>query len=114
MARSHETGFYDDVSTKFLRESIRAAAAIFDVDFVISAAESNAGDTYAGRGHRAAFHPGAANVLLMDGSVRSVANWRFRWRLGGALGNASGGRCSGRLLSKAEWTNAPKPQIPKE
>jgi len=85
----HETGF-----TTVFPPNTRVAYAdgttgvTYDVDFV-SATEANAGDAYAAVTSRS-YHPGLVNVVLMDGSVRSVVNsvepsvWR-------ALGTRAGG-----------------------
>ncbi len=75
----HETGF----TTTFRPNTfvkVSDGGVDYDVDFV-SATETNLGDTYAAVTARS-FHSGVVNVVLMDGSVRSVsssvsiATWR--------------------------------------
>jgi prepilin-type processing-associated H-X9-DG protein len=82
----HETGF----TTTFTPNTVVAypfGGSIYDVDF-ISAGETNLGDTYAAVTSRS-YHPGLVNVLLMDGSARSVVNsislptWRALGTRGG-------------------------------
>src|SRR5207248_11691839 len=87
----HDTGF----TTAFPPNTVvpyASAGTTYDVDFV-SATETSLGDTYAAVTARS-YHNGAVNVLLMDGSVRSVANGisTATWR---ALGTRSGGEVSG-------------------
>jgi prepilin-type processing-associated H-X9-DG protein len=83
----HETGF----TTVFPPNTLVAytsAGTTYDVDFV-SATETNLGDTYAAVTSRS-YHSGVVNVLLMDGSVRSVSSGiaPATWR---ALGTRAGG-----------------------
>src|SRR6185369_16310960 len=82
----HETGF----TTAFPPNTIvkvSSGGADYDVDFV-SATESNMGDTYAAVTSRS-YHSGLANILLMDGSARSVTTGvsLTTWR---ALGTRAG------------------------
>jgi prepilin-type N-terminal cleavage/methylation domain-containing protein len=87
----HETGFTTAFAPNTVVPFISGGAA-FDVDF-ISATETNPGDTYAAVTSRS-YHSGIVNVLLMDGTVRSVASnislptWR-------ALGTRAGGEVIG-------------------
>src|SRR5262249_57827790 len=83
----HETGF----TTTFTPNTVVPYAfggVTYDVDFV-SATETSLGDTYAAVTARS-YHTDLVNVLLMDGSARSVSNsialpvWR-------ALGTRAGG-----------------------
>jgi hypothetical protein len=65
----HETGF----TTAFTPNTLVAypnGGVTYDVDFV-SATEANLGDTYAAVTSRS-YHPSLVNVVLMDGSVRSI------------------------------------------
>ncbi len=66
--------------------------ATYDVDFV-SATEASPGDTYAAVTSRS-YHAGGVNALLMDGSVRFVANGisQGTWR---GLGTRAGGEAPG-------------------
>jgi prepilin-type N-terminal cleavage/methylation domain-containing protein/prepilin-type processing-associated H-X9-DG protein len=87
----HETGF----TTVFPPNTVVpyiAGGTTYDVDFV-SATESSLGDTYAAVTARS-YHTGLVNVLLMDGSVRSVNNGisLTTWR---ALGTRAGGEVLG-------------------
>jgi len=86
----HETGF----TTAFTPNTIvpYPGQANTDMDFV-SAGESGTGDTYAAITARAN-HGAGVNVLLMDGSVRFVANsiTITTWR---ALGTRAGGETTG-------------------
>src|SRR5262249_45565087 len=87
----HETGF----TTAFPPNTVVAyagAGGTYDVDFV-SATETSPGDTYAAVTARS-YHSGGVNVVLMDGSVRSVANGISvtTWR---ALGTRAGGEVLG-------------------
>jgi len=87
----HETGF----TTAFAPNTLVAYASggsTFDVDFV-SATETSLGDTYAAVTARS-YHAGVVNVVLMDGSVRSVPNGiaLATWR---ALGTRAGGEVVG-------------------
>jgi prepilin-type N-terminal cleavage/methylation domain-containing protein len=82
----HETGF----TTVFPPNTLVPYASggiVYDVDF-ISATETNPGDTYAAVVSRS-YHTGVVNALLLDGSVRSVANSvsMATWR---ALGTRAG------------------------
>lgn len=83
----HETGF----TTAFPPNTVvkySSGGVDYDVDFV-SATESNAGDTYAAVTSRS-YHSGVVNVVLMDGSVRTVSSSIApeTWR---ALGTRAGG-----------------------
>ena len=87
----HETGF----TTVFPPNTVvpySSGGMIYDVDF-ISATESSLGDTYAAVTSRS-YHTGLVNVLLLDGSARSVANSvsMATWR---ALGTRAGGDIPG-------------------
>lgn len=87
----HETGF----TTTFTPNTYVGYASnggTHDVDYV-SAGESSAGDTYAAVTARS-YHSGMVNVLLMDGSVRNVADniSLNTWR---ALGTRMGGEVLG-------------------
>ena len=87
----HETGF----TTAFAPNTAVAFSSggvTYDVDFV-SAAETSLGDTYAAVTARS-YHTGVVNVVLMDGSVRSVADGVAPavWR---ALGTRAGGETVG-------------------
>ncbi len=92
-AKVHETGF-----TALFPPNTRVLHSMsgieYDVDF-ISAGEGNANGrfTYAAVTSRS-YHPGSVNVLLMDGSVRSVSNTVSigTWR---ALATRSGGEVNG-------------------
>ena len=66
----------------------RAPGAVYDVDFVSASESSLAGDTYAAVTSRS-YHQACVNVLLMDGSVRTVKNGinQATWR---ALGTRNG------------------------
>lgn len=67
----HETGF----TTAFAPNTIvpfSSGGIVYDVDF-ISATETSLGDTYAAVTARS-YHTGFVNVLLMDGSARSVSS----------------------------------------
>ncbi len=83
----HETGF-TTVFTPNTQVAFRNGDVLYDVDLV-SATESNLGDTYAAVTSRS-YHAGGVNTLLMDGSVHFVGNsinltiWR-------AFGTRSGG-----------------------
>lgn len=87
----HETGF-TTVFTPNTKVEATNGGTTYDVDFV-SATESNLGDTYAAVTARS-FHPGGVNALMMDGSVRFVANSisQATWR---ALGTRAGGEVIG-------------------
>jgi prepilin-type N-terminal cleavage/methylation domain-containing protein/prepilin-type processing-associated H-X9-DG protein len=83
----HETGF----TTAFPPNTVVpyvSGGMTYDVDF-ISATETNPGDTYAAVTSRS-YHSGFVNVLLMDGSARSVSSSisMQTWR---ALGTRAGG-----------------------
>jgi prepilin-type processing-associated H-X9-DG protein len=82
----HETGFTTAFPPNTLVK-MSSGGVDYDVDFV-SATETNAGDTYAAVTARS-YHSGTVNVMLMDGSVRSVANGvsLATWR---ALGTRAG------------------------
>lgn len=67
----HETGF-TTVFAPNTKVSYPNAGVDYDVD-VILATESNLGDTYAAVTSRS-YHTSGVNALLMDGSVRFVAN----------------------------------------
>jgi prepilin-type N-terminal cleavage/methylation domain-containing protein/prepilin-type processing-associated H-X9-DG protein len=85
----HETGF----TTAFPPNTVVAfpsGGTTYDVDF-ISATETNLGDTYAAVTSRS-YHTGFVNVLLMDGSVRSVSN-----AISGATWRALGTRAGGEI-----------------
>jgi prepilin-type N-terminal cleavage/methylation domain-containing protein len=85
----HETGFTTVFPPNTLVAYTDSSTGItHDVDFV-SATEANLGDTYAAVTSRS-YHPGLVNVVLMDGSVRSVVNGvnPAIWR---ALGTRDGG-----------------------
>jgi prepilin-type N-terminal cleavage/methylation domain-containing protein len=89
----HETGF----TTLFppnTKVSYNSGGADYDVDF-ISDSEGNAGNrwTYAAVTARSYHSAGIVNVMLMDGSVRSVSNKISinAWR---ALGTRNGGEVS--------------------
>jgi len=87
----HETGF----TTTFTPNTVvpfASGGVTYDVDF-ISAPESSPGDTYAAVTSRS-YHESLVNVLLMDGSVRSVNNSvsLATWR---ALGTRDGGEVVG-------------------
>jgi prepilin-type N-terminal cleavage/methylation domain-containing protein/prepilin-type processing-associated H-X9-DG protein len=83
----HETGI-TTVFTPNTLVSYPDGGTTYDVDYV-SATESSTGDTYAAVTSRS-YHTGGVNVVLMDGSVRFVANGisRTTWR---ALGTRAGG-----------------------
>jgi hypothetical protein len=87
----HETGFTTTFTPNTI-VSLASGGVVYDIDF-ISATESNAGDTYAAVTSRS-YHAGVVNVLLMDGSARSVANSisLTTWR---ALGTRAGGEVVG-------------------
>ena len=87
----HETGFTTVFPPNTLVPYV-SGGTTYDVDFV-SATEANLGDTYAAVTSRS-YHSGVVNVLLMDGSVRSVRNGISPaiWR---ALGTRSGGEVVG-------------------
>jgi len=87
----HETGF----TTAFPPNTVvpyTSGGVTYDVDF-ISAGETSPGDTYAAVTSRS-YHAALVNVLLMDGSVRSVSNSISitTWR---ALGTRDGGEVVG-------------------
>lgn len=65
----HETGFTSAFAPNTFVE-YESGGTSYDVDF-ISATESNTGDTYAAVTARS-FHPNSVNVVLMDGSVRTI------------------------------------------
>ena len=83
----HETGFTTAFSPNTV-VSYTSGGVTYDVDFV-SATETNGGDTYAAVTSRS-YHSGMVNVLLMDGSARSVSSSISMptWR---ALGTRAGG-----------------------
>jgi prepilin-type N-terminal cleavage/methylation domain-containing protein len=87
----HETGFTTAFKPNTLVPFVNDGVT-YDVDFV-SATEANPGDTYAAVTARS-YHPSLVNVVLMDGSVRSVVDsvnlnvWR-------ALGTRAGGEAVG-------------------
>jgi prepilin-type N-terminal cleavage/methylation domain-containing protein len=87
----HETGF-TTVFTPNTFVGVTSGGTTYDVDYV-SATESSAGDTYAAVTARS-HHTGLVNVLLMDGSARSVANSISlgTWR---GLGTREGGEVLG-------------------
>ncbi|HYT93106.1 MAG TPA: H-X9-DG-CTERM domain-containing protein, partial [Gemmataceae bacterium] len=87
----HETGFTTVFPPNTL-VSYTSGDATYDVDF-LSATETNLGDTYAAVTARS-YHTGIVNVLLMDGSVRSVSSAvsGTTWR---ALGTRAGGEIVG-------------------
>jgi prepilin-type processing-associated H-X9-DG protein len=87
----HETGF-TTAFTPNTRVPVNSSGTTYDVDW-ISATESSLGDTFAAVTARS-FHPGGVNLLLMDGSVRFVANSisLVTWR---ALGTRAGGEVLG-------------------
>jgi prepilin-type N-terminal cleavage/methylation domain-containing protein/prepilin-type processing-associated H-X9-DG protein len=65
----HETGF----TAAFTPNTVvpyESGGTLYDVDF-ISATESSTGDTYAAVTARS-YHPNSVNVVLMDGSVRTI------------------------------------------
>jgi type II secretory pathway pseudopilin PulG len=82
----HETGF-TTVFPPNTNVAFTSGVACYDVDFV-SAPETSPGDTYAAVTSRS-YHASLVNVLLMDGSARSVANGisMSTWR---ALGTRAG------------------------
>lgn len=83
----HETGF----TTTFTPNTVVPylfGGVIYDVDFV-SAGETALGDTYAAVTSRS-FHSGGVNVLLMDGSARTV-NDSIALQTWRALGTRTGG-----------------------
>jgi prepilin-type N-terminal cleavage/methylation domain-containing protein len=87
----HETGF----TTAFTPNTVvpyTSGGVTYDVDF-ITAGETSPGDTYAAVTSRS-YHGALVNVLLMDGSVRSVSNGISvtTWR---ALGTRDGGEVVG-------------------
>ncbi len=87
----HETGF----TTVFPPNTLvgySSSGTTYDVDLV-TATESNLGDTYAAVTSRS-YHSGGVNVVLMDGSVRFVSNSISQptWR---ALGTRVGGEVVG-------------------
>jgi len=67
----HETGF-TTTFTPNTKVPYSSGGTTYDVDF-ISATETSAGDTYAAVTSRS-YHTGGVNALLMDGSVRFIAN----------------------------------------
>ena len=83
----HETGF-TTVFTPNTKVVYNSGGAEYDVDLVL-ATEPNVGDTYAAVTSRS-FHTGCVNILLMDGSVRSLNNSisPTTWR---AMGTRAGG-----------------------
>ena len=87
----HETGF----TTVFPPNTLvgyGSGGTTYDVDFV-AATETNLGDTYAAVTSRS-YHTGGVNVVLLDGSVRFIANGiaPATWR---ALGTRAGGEVPG-------------------
>ena len=89
----HETGF----TTLFPPNTpveYTAGGVRYDVD-VVTATESNVADTLAAVTSRS-YHPGGVNALLLDGSVRFVANGvsQITWR---ALGTRAGGEVVGEF-----------------
>ena len=88
----HETG----VTTTFppnTRVPHANNGTVYDVDFVSAGESSKLADTYAAVTARS-YHAGVVNALLMDGSVRSVADGIAGsvWR---ALGTRAGGEVVG-------------------
>jgi len=83
----HETGF-TTVFAPNTKVPVAGGGTTYDVDF-ITATESNVADTYAAVTARS-YHTGGVNAVLMDGSVRFVANGipLAAWR---ALGTRAGG-----------------------
>jgi prepilin-type N-terminal cleavage/methylation domain-containing protein len=88
----HETGFTTTFPPNTVVAHVNAGVA-YDVDFVSASETSLAADTYAAVTSRS-YHAGCVNVLLMDGSVRTVTNGisLATWR---ALGTRAGGDISG-------------------
>ena len=83
----HETGF-TTVFTPNTKVIYNNGGTEYDVDLVL-ATESSPGDTYAAVTSRS-YHTTCVNVLLMDGSVRSLNNSisLTTWR---AMGTRAGG-----------------------
>src|SRR5262245_26098633 len=83
----HETGFTTTFPPNTVVAHVNAGVA-YDVDFVSAYETSLAADTYAAVTSRS-YHAGCVNVLLMDGSVRTVTNGisLSTWR---ALGTRAG------------------------
>jgi prepilin-type N-terminal cleavage/methylation domain-containing protein/prepilin-type processing-associated H-X9-DG protein len=89
--KAHETGFTACFPPN-TAVPYPSGGTTYDVDFV-SATEANPGDTYAAVTSRSD-HTGGVNALLMDGSVRFVANGisLATWR---GLGTRAGGEVPG-------------------
>jgi prepilin-type N-terminal cleavage/methylation domain-containing protein len=87
----HETGFTTVFGPNTFVTYV-SGGITYDVDYV-SATETNPGDTFAAVTSRS-YHTGCVNVLVMDGSVRPVANSisLATWR---ALGTRAGGEVVG-------------------
>jgi prepilin-type N-terminal cleavage/methylation domain-containing protein len=88
----HESGFTTTFPPNTVVNHV-IGGVTYDVDFVSASETSLAADTYGAVTSRS-YHSSCVNVLLMDGSVRSVANGISvaTWR---ALGTRAGGDIAG-------------------